>query len=431
MTELKILEENIFQTLNEKRAVNYLSGCRRTTEGMFRFLLDESNIDYGDRLELGSFMKGILLKKITKDININSDINYVRLYGNRASHSGNVFLDHDIIVVNGSYKRIVLFFYEKLNTTVPKDIKRLINKLKIGSDNKRDIYIGDKSLFLETLISVEQSEDDYPMLGMNLISNISSKIIIDEAKRVPNFLFLENTNNLNLEKTILYIKKRNILSSERMSQLEALQTFFISSNQISREEKRLPQTTSEITETLESFTNWFYKVDTTKSLGMSRSTISNIIDVISLFAFVTTMFLGSLWFIKNGNVNDLPFMAVLGLGVSTFLVTFLYNLLYPYISLLQNRKLYSLSRSFTAITGAVGVSILGGVSSLILNDGERDGVHLPFFVGAIVWSVFIQLSLIVKSETNSKYDRAMRYISYVLLVIIIGLSIGFSTHYVR
>ena len=45
MIELKILEEDIFQTLNEKRAVNYLSGCRRTTEGMFRFLLDESKFN--------------------------------------------------------------------------------------------------------------------------------------------------------------------------------------------------------------------------------------------------------------------------------------------------------------------------------------------------------------------------------------------------
>jgi Na+/melibiose symporter-like transporter len=65
----------------------------------------------------------------------------------------------------------------------------------------------------------------------------------------------------------------------------------------------------------------------------------------------------------------------------------------------------------------------------LLHDRLRDGKHLPFFIGAIVWSIFIQLSLIVKSDTNSRYDKMIRYISYFLIFVTITLVFYFSGDY--
>jgi len=434
MIDLKILEEDIFQTLNEKRAVNFLSGARRTTEGMFRFLLDEINFDYGDKLTLGSMMKDKLLRQLSTDINLNSDINYIRLYGNRASHSGNIFAENDIIIVNSSFKRILTFFYSKISKPIPKDIKRFMEKMRVDS-NSFDIYSNDKDLYLEALISIESSSKDYPKLGFRLVSNILSKIIIDRYNRVPFELYDQQSGALKTEDAIMFVKKREFIPKNRISELEALHTFFKSSNDLLREENKTPEVANEIIIILRNFSNWFYKIDQTRKRRISRNAISNIVDIVTLSAFGITMFLGVLLFNWNNKLywhgHDIttPIFILVFLGVSTFILTFLYNLLYPYVLLFQNRKLYSLSRSFTTITGAIGVSILGLFTYWILHDGKPDGGYLTFFIGAILWSVFIQLSLIIKSYTDSNYDKAIRWVSYLLLVVIIGFSIWFSNDY--
>ena len=436
MNELELLEKDIFETLNERRTISFLAGYRRTTEGMFKFLLTNLDIEINGRFELGSFISSGLLKKITEDININSDINYIRLYGNRASHSGNIFFDSDILLVNASYKRIVYFFYEKLGIEIPKHIKLFIDKLKVGKNTSRNFYNKDIDVYLNSIISVEQSDKDYPRSGLKLLGNIISKILIDSMGRVPDFLINKKNNLLNIRNSINHVKRNNLINSERVSQLEALYTFFSSSNQIIRGERDLnnkeinpPNVPVEIIDTLRDFTNWFYKIDTSKKKINSRRLISSIIDVITLLAFGATMFLGSLLFNWNGRGVTIQLLLVLGVGVLTFLITFLYNIFYPYVPFLQNRRLYTLSRSFTAITGTIGASILGLVTYWLLNDGKSDGKHLPFFIGAISWSIFIQLSLIVKSETNSKHDEILRIVSYILIVVIIGFSIWFSTNY--
>ena len=68
MIDLKIIEDDLFKTLNKKIVIDYLAGCRRTTQGMFKLLLNKEGGNI-EKFSLGSFMRNGSLKKITGDIN--------------------------------------------------------------------------------------------------------------------------------------------------------------------------------------------------------------------------------------------------------------------------------------------------------------------------------------------------------------------------
>jgi hypothetical protein len=435
MIDLKHLENEIFSALNEKTPKNLLKEYRSTTEGMMRYLLENNNIQYGDKLELGSFMRDKLLKKLTDDLSINADIDYIRLYGNIASHFGAPkFSEHDVRVVNGAYNRVVIFFYKKIKKDVPKSINGFLNRIKVNTEYK-DIYEGDKTLYINTLNSVAGNDKDYPFKGLNFIGHICSKIILDHKTIIPFWMINKVKGYIYVDKAVRYIKENNLISTERIAQLESLQLFFTSTKNLSIHEKDVPKVNDDIMESLRSIINWYYKIDTTPKKKIPVKAISTTIDIVALATFGITFLLGTSLFDWNyinlvyGKKLTYIFFAGIGLGVSIFLLTFLVNLFYPYLKVLRNRKLYSISRGLTAFTGIIGVVILGLVSNWLLHDRLRDGKHLPFFIGAIVWSIFIQLSLIVKSDTNSKYDKIIRYISYFLIFVTITLVFYFSGDY--
>lgn len=417
MEELKFIEDDIYHTLTEKRPINYISGCRRTTEGMMRYILDHLNIDYGERLELGSLRKEGFLQDITTDINIDSDINYIRLYGNRASHSGFVFAKHDINGVNAVYKRIVQFFYNRINEPIPKDIKIYLDRLKT-EDMKNDVYQNDSQLYLESLISVESSSNDYPKYGLRLISSICYKILIDYKGYIPEHLINKQYNNLYLEKTVSFIKKGDLIQVERIAQMEDLLTFFIGCNQIQKDKGKVPKVSSELTEILRNFTDWFYKIDVRNNGNNIKKYIPKIIDGISFMSFLITFLYGINLKIINYSLFSFIEFAIITMGVSAFVITFIYNFLNEHLSLIKNRKLFSISRSITSLTGMVGTLILVIVTNLLLHDGKSDEPYLMFFISAIVWSVSLQFSIIIKSNAEYKLDKALNYLSFTFLIVI-------------
>ena len=436
MIDLKYLEEEIFLALNEKTPKNLLKEYRSTTEGMMQFLLNEINFDYGNHLELGSFMMKGWLKKLTGDLNINADIDYIRLYGNRAIHFGAPkFSDYDIRLVNASYKRVVSFFYSKINKNLPKDINRLLQKLKVVVEQK-NIYSNDKKLYLDTLIAVESNDINYPFKGLQLIGNICSKIILDNRKIVPQWMINKEKGYVFVDKAVNYIKKNKFITDERIAQIESLQVFFTSSKNLKLNENNVPKVNDEILESLYSVINWFYKIDTTSKKRIPRKVISTTVDIMALVTFGVTLLLGLSLFnwshiLKSDSTNFTYIsIGITAVGVSIFVIAFLFNLFYPYVKALRNRKLYSLSRGLTAFTGTIGVTILGTVSNWLLDDGNKDGSLLTFFIGALSWSVLIQLSLIVKSPTNSKEDKILRRVSYGMILLIVVVSIWFSQGYV-
>jgi hypothetical protein len=355
-------------------------------------------------------------------------VNYIRLYGNRASHTGSRFSEYDIRLVNSSYKRIVYFFYERLNEKIPNDIKKVLDRLKLNIESKT-YYNKHREEYIKTLVSVESSDDDYPSLGLNLISNICSKIIIDNNGFIPKYLIKNRGEGIFLPKAISYIKENALIDEANVSLIDGLQTFFHSSSTILENEKKTPEVNPDIIENLRILINWFYNIDTTKTGGISKQSISAFVDLSTLVLFWIVFYLGMKEILWKTIYSYKLIFSIVAMGIIVFNISFLYNSFHPYIKILKKRSFYYFSRYLNFFTTLAGLILFATGSYFILKDGLADRPFLPLFIFGSLWAISVQFSFLLKLNKNSKEDKQLIYASYYVLVLIIAVIIYFAFQY--
>ena len=435
MRPLKRIDDLIFNTLAELEEVNFLSKCRRSTEGIIQTLLFFHKIGEYDNVTLGELVHHKdWMKKLSIDIKMNSHINYIRLYGNRASHyQVYKFSKYDLSLVKNAFKEVVLFYYSSINVNVPKDINNNLVNISLNNDESES-YNSDVNLYLQALISVESSNNDYPIAGQKFLSNLCSKIIIDNSSVVSQKLLSTNRNNekyLDLGKAIPYLKKYKIISEKQISQIDECYTFFRSSASIYRSEKKVPDVPEVLKISFRNIVNWYYRINDKEKLANNSN---NYLLIADLFVIVT--FLGALLFsfykIPIYVYAENPiFVVFVFTGVVSFLFAYLYNIVYNINSKLRNRKLYNYAYSISSYSGIIGVLILGFVSFYILNDGRPDYPYLKFFLTTSVWALSLQVSIFIRSNSKTINDRILRYVSIMLFLLIIASIVFLSQFFMK
>jgi hypothetical protein len=433
------IDNLIYRTLAEKEEINFLIQCRKATEGVLRTLVIQKGLPYGeDYLSLGEVMRDEqLLEKISVDINIKANINYVRLYGNRAAHYNDYSIStQEVVFVKSAFVEIVLFYYKSVNNSIPKATLALFNKNFVLDKKHHHSYNYDTNLYIESLLAIENSEDDYPKKGNILLANICSKIIIDLNGVIPDFLYYytgkqKNIKRLNIEKAIRYIDKTNRIDKIIVENLIAVNSFLKNSSAIIRHHKQIPEVPNDIQQTLVNITDWYYGF---KQFTKNKNSINYfpfLIDLFTVSMLVVSILIG----IYHTPVIPLLYRTapalIVMLGILLFFLSYSYLLIYSVIPPSRNRKLFNIARFISSYSGFIGVALLTYIAYFILTDGKPDAPYSKFFLSVSFWAAFLQISILINSIRGTKSDKVLRVLSVVFFVLIVAIITFFYSQYFK
>ena len=432
------IDDLIYRTLAEKEEINFLIQCRKATEGVLRTLVIQKGLPHGeDYLSLGEVMRDEqLLEKLSVDINIKANINYVRLYGNRAAHYNDYSIStQEVVFVKSAFVEIVLFYYKSVNNSIPKATLALFNKnFVLDKKHHHHSYNYDTNLYIESLLAIENSEDDYPKKGNILLANICSKIIIDLKGVIPDFLYYytgkqKNIKRLNIEKAIRYIDKTNRIDKIIVENLIAVNSFLKNSSTIIRHHKQIPEVPNDIRQTLINITDWYYGFKQFTKAKNNTNFFPFLIDLFTVLMLIISILIG----IYHTPVipplyRTIPAVTVM-FGLLLFFFAYSYLLAYSVIPSSRNRKLFNIARFISSYSGFVGIVLLIYITYQILNDGKPDAPFTDFFLSVSIWAASLQISIFINSIRGTQSDKILRVLSVIFFVLIILIIIFFYSLY--
>ena len=432
----KQIDKDIFNTLVQKEDINFLTQCRRVTEGIVEILVIEKGITRpdGSSYMLGDIMADSnLLTKLGIDINIRSHINYIRLYGNRAAHYRSYkILPDEVNYVKGSLRELVRFFYNSIGKDVPKNIKSLLDKTgKSAGADKLFEYRTDFSLFSQALLSLETSSYDYPNQGKTLLANICSKIILDAFGHIPRNLYVtDKPKLLNIQKAINFIARKKLIDENILSKLSAINEFIFNSSKLRHHNKEVPEVPEDIKTAVKDVTDWFFFNRYTKHPDNDIRAIPFFTDLFTLFMAIASIITAVYGYVQQPSLNNpviYPvFVSVFITGAFIYAIAFSYNLFYSALPSIRNKALYSITKKISTYGSFTTIGFLYFVYMHILNDLKRDTAYLPFFIVTIIWSVSLLVSNVVNNNAKTRHDKLMR----ILSVIAFGFVL-FMINYIR
>ena len=433
------LDKNIFNTLLQKEEVNFLTQCRRTTEGILEKLVQNKGIkrENNSTYMLGEIMADDnLLAKLGVDINIKSHINFIRLYGNRASHYQQYeIISDEVNYVRSSFRSLTQFFYRSIEKDIPKDIRNLLEKA--GRDTEKDNlfeYRTDFNIFTQAQYSIEASEKDYPRQGKKLLSNICSKIIVDYAGHIHARLYKENNREqLDTKKAIDFIKNKKLIKDGIISKISATNEFFSNSSTLLFYNKEVPEVPDEIKKAVKSITDWFFFNRYNKPKDTGVRAIPFFIDLFTLFmgiASIVTAVYGAL--IQPPNVNTViypVFVSTFVVGAFIYAIAFSYDLFYSALPSIRNKTIYKITKTLSSYGNFSTVAFLFFIYVFFLHDLKRDTPYLPFFITTLIWAVSLQVSTYVNNNAKTVHDKFIRLLSLVFLGLIIFMAVYIRNNY--
>jgi hypothetical protein len=406
--------------------------CRRVTEGIIQALMKKNELEPAN-VTLGEFVnhKGWNVQ-LNINVNLISFINYIRLYGNRAAHFHEYeFSNYDLTLVRTALYEVILFYYKVIGKEIPKDIS--ISLIKYSNHkNQATVYNLDENLYLNALIAIENSEENYPYLGLKLLSNICSKILVDSHIVIPEELFSSHKAQkfLDVSRAVIFMKKNRVISDLLIAQLNESATFFKGSIAVSKSTGHIPEAPIKLKESFRELTRWFFKKEHT---NIKKSTINYallIIDLINVLLLLSVTISG-IPHLDISTINQYFFLSIAILaGLALFYFAFLYHIILNLSNKFQNRKLYNFAFWISSYSGLIGVFILITISNYILSDGRTDGPFVYFFISTFLWSLALQISIYIRSGVKMLNNRVLRLISIISLLIIIILSIYYSSKFV-
>jgi hypothetical protein len=385
---------------------------------------------------IGEFMHNAeWKKKLGLSININAHINYIRLYGNRAAHYQNYnFSSYDLNLVRTAFKELVVFYYESIDTRIPSDVQHKLNKIVSLSDDDEE-YNLDLSLYLETMIAVEESRSNYPVLGKKLLNNIISKIIIDRFGVIDkNFYWLKDgkpTLFLDIEKVLQLFKKNEIIPVKQIAMFEECFTFFNSSSNVYYHEKQVPEAPKELQETFRNLTDWFYRNKSKRNAAFRVKKSLIFIDLLTIFSFLVAVIF-TLW--RNpATIFISPALEVfiISVGVLLFFLPYSYAVLYNLFPVIRYRRFYNWALKLSSYSGLAGIAVLIYVSYYLLHDGKPDRPYLAFFLSVSTWALSLQLSTFLRSNSKSVNDRFLRALSIFLFGVVVVVIVYLSQYFMN
>ena len=420
MADIKNLETQIFNTFSEREVNSFIAKCRRITEGIILALIEHNNIETNSTFMLGNFtLDKTLMRKLNIDVNINSHINYIRLYGNRAIHYQEyTFSEYDVNLVRYSIDQIIFFFYKSVNKTIPKSIEKFLKHTKTQSRLSYS-YNLDNDLYVDAIIAVENSERNFPRLGIDLISNILSKILIDiDGKINEEYFFVYNDKKyLGIDNVISFLRKEGRVPNEIVSKIDELQTFFRNSKKLLREDKKVPEVPETVKTSIVDITDWFFKKDGLNTNPTNIRIVPFFIDIFTLLVFFTSVLSGIMVTRYTEFVIHPIFSLFVFLGVLAFSFSFIYNIMYSFSPSIRNKRAFNVSKIISSFSGVVGVLIFYIIARGILTDGLPDKPYFVYFMSTATWTVFLQFSIFFNNNSKSFIDISLRLISILFLFI--------------
>ena len=428
ISESKLIND-IQNTLYQKESNNFLMHCRKTTEGIIMSLASLSGVDedIAPDYMLGEVLKNNeLLETIGIDHNIKSDISYIRMLGNRASHyqkyeSGST---GEVNAAREAFANVIEFFFNRKGEDVPFRIKKLLNKKTYKDPGiKLYKYNLDKSLFSETLYAIETSEEDYPQKGKRVLANICYKVIIDAIGSIPRNLYKPDTNSLDIKKAIGFIAKNRYLSKDFISDLNAANDFFSTAILSQKHENKQPKASekSNVIKIMRRISDsFFFKrfVELPDQSINAKLFFVNLFSVFMGLASVISLMYGALRQGVPFNYYSYPnLISAVMLAVSIYVISFSYELFYSALPSIRNKMIYDITSTIKEYGNIVIVIIFFLLFRFFLNDGKKDFPFLPFYITTIIWLVSLQVSTLV-SGRKGIHDRFMKVVAYMMLAFI-------------
>jgi hypothetical protein len=430
-TQKNMLLNEILNTLSQKEERNFLFNCRRTTEGIVMLLASLKNIEgiVNSSFQLGDILRNDkLLKEIGIDINIKSEINYIRMLGNRASHYQKYKSSStgEVNAAKESFNKIIEFFYNSIGEEVPKKIKSLILKRKKTNHSDLFEYNLDKNLYSECIFAIETSEKGFPFLGKKLLTNICSKIIIDTESYIPQDLY--KRNYFDVDMAIEFIATKKLLSDDAISDLNAVNDAISAALVAEKYDKTTKSINENALISLKRITDsLFFK----RYIERPDQSINAKLFFINLFAIfmglasIVSFIYGA---ITNGisfNFNSFPVLvSVFIIIVVLYILSFSYELFYSALPSIRNKNIYNITAKIKEYGNITIVFSLYLVFNYFLKDGKQDTPFLPFYATTIIWLISLQLSNLF-NERNTPHDKFIRFVTYLML-----LFIGFMIYFI-
>ena len=433
------VDNDIYNTLVQKEEINFLTQSRRCTEEIIAILVLKKEITRpnGSSYMLGDIMSDDnLLAKLGIDINIKSHINYIRLYGNRASHYQKYdILPNEVNYVKGSFHELIKFFYNTTEQDIPGNIKAYLDKeRKTTAADSLFEYRTDFNLFSQSLLSIETSSYDYPRQGKKLLANICSKVIIDSKGYIPAKLYIHDKPELlNTKNAIEYIKDNGLLKNDILSKISAASEFFSNSSTLLFYNKQVPEVPDDIANAIKAITNWFFFNRYNKPADNNIRAIPFFIDLFTLFmgiASILTAGYGALLQPPKLNPGIYPvFVTTFVIGAFIFAIAFSYDLFYSALPSIRNTKIYNVTKIISSYGNFATITFLFFVFKYVLTDLKRDTPYLPLFITTIIWALSLQVSTYVNNNSKTTHDKTMRVMSILAFGFIIYLSLYIKARY--